>query len=142
MALMEMEMAKAERLLYLKILERGFAKIEDEKLYEEMGLAGFSRSMVKAALAKLLKERYVEEGEDRVSIPVKDIPGVMLMKITVEKIFPRQAMVWMDDKWRARLLPENYLGPHQLIRKGSSFGLGTRVSCMAKLTTYPACFPC
>jgi hypothetical protein len=43
------------------------------------------------------------------------------MKITVEKILPNQAVVWIDDKWRARLLPENYNGPHKLIKRGSTF---------------------
>jgi len=118
---LEREVARAERLLYMKILERGAAKIEDEELYGEMETEGFSRSVVKAALAKLLKKRYIAEEDDKVSIPVKDIPGARLMKITVEKILPRQAVVWVDDRWRARLLPENYNGPHQLIRRGSTF---------------------
>jgi hypothetical protein len=30
-------------------------------------------------------------------------------------------VVWVDDRWRARLLPGDYPGPHQLIRKGSRF---------------------
>jgi Fanconi anemia group M protein len=119
--MLEREVARAERTLYLKILERGAAKIEDEELYGEMELEGFSRSVVKAALAKLVKKRYLAEEEDRVTIPIKEIPGAKLMKITVEKILPRQAVVWIDDKWRARLLPENYNGPHQLIRRGSTF---------------------
>ncbi|NHV97036.1 MAG: DEAD/DEAH box helicase [Thaumarchaeota archaeon] len=119
--MLEREVARAERTLYLKILQKGAAKIEDEELYEEMKIEGFSRSVVKAALAKLLKKKHLTEDEDKLTIPIKDIPGAKLMKITVEKILPNQAVVWIDDKWRARLLPENYNGPHQLIKRGSTF---------------------
>jgi hypothetical protein len=119
--MLEREVARAERTLYLKILQKGAAKIEDEELYEEMEIEGFSRSVVKAALAKLLKKKHLTEDEETLTIPIKNIPGTKLMKITVEKILPNQAVVWIDDKWRARLLPENYNGPHQLIKRGSTF---------------------
>ena len=43
------------------------------------------------------------------------------MSIEVEKIASGHAVVWVDGKWRARLLPENYAGPRELIKKGRSF---------------------
>ena len=43
------------------------------------------------------------------------------MSIEVEKIASGHAVVWVDGKWRARLLPENYSGPRELIKKGRSF---------------------
>ena len=43
------------------------------------------------------------------------------MSIEVEKIVSGHAVVWVDGKWRATLLPENYTGPRELIKKGRSF---------------------
>jgi Fanconi anemia group M protein len=43
------------------------------------------------------------------------------MGIEVEKVATGHAVVWVNGKWRARLLAENYSGPRELIKKGRSF---------------------
>jgi len=39
----------------------------------------------------------------------------------IEKILPGLALVLIDDQWRARLLPEDYDRPRNLIKKKSPF---------------------
>jgi hypothetical protein len=41
--------------------------------------------------------------------------------VTVEKIYPNGAIVTVNDKWKARLTPEEYNGPRALIKKNSRF---------------------
>ncbi len=115
------EVARAEKAIYLKILERGITGINDEELYHEMEEEGFTRSIVKTALSRLMKSRHIASTSGKSTIPIKSIPGARVMQIEVEKIMPRQAIVWIDGRWRARLIPENYEGPRELIKRGSSF---------------------
>ena len=115
------EVARAERALYFKILERGVIGLRDEELYEEMVEEGFSKGVVKAAMSRLVKGTYVAAEAGRSAIPVKAIPGTRLMDIEVEKVLTGLAVVWVDDRWRARLSPEDYEGPRDLMRKGARF---------------------
>jgi Fanconi anemia group M protein len=115
------EVARAERALYFKILERGVIGLRDEELYEEMVEEGFSKGVVKAAMSRLTKGSYVTAEAGRSAIPVKAIPGTRLMDIEVEKVLTGLAVVWVDDRWRARLSPEDYDGPRDLMRKGARF---------------------
>ncbi|MGB9622405.1 MAG: helicase-related protein, partial [Candidatus Bathyarchaeia archaeon] len=115
------EVSRAERMIYFKILERGVLGLNDEELYYEMEKEGFNKGIVKAALSKLVKRRYVASENNISAIPLKSIPGAKMMDIMIEKVMAGQAVVWVNGKWRARLLPENYNGPRELIRKGSSF---------------------
>jgi Fanconi anemia group M protein len=48
-------------------------------------------------------------------------PSGKTFEVTIEKIVPGSAVVLIDDQWRARLLPEDYDGPRNLIKKNSRF---------------------
>ncbi len=115
------EVARAERTIYFKILERGASGLNDEELYYEMEKEGFTKGVINVALSKLTKKKYLATKKNISSIPIKNIPEAKIMDIEIEKIMAGQAVVWVDGKWRARLLPKNYNGPRELIRKGSSF---------------------
>ncbi len=115
------EVERAERIIYFKILEKGVLGLNDEELYHEMEKEGFNKGIVKAALSKLIKKRYVANKNNISAIQMKSVPGAKIMDIEIEKVIAGQAVVWVNSKWRARLLPENYYGPKELIRKGSSF---------------------
>jgi Fanconi anemia group M protein len=117
--------SRAERAVYMKILEEGMIGIDTEALLSEMEEEeGYPREIVKVALSRLVKARHISDdrrGPSSLSVPPKDIPGTSRMSIEVEKIAPGHAVVWVDGKWRARLIPENYPGPRELIKKGRSF---------------------
>jgi hypothetical protein len=44
-----------------------------------------------------------------------------LFKIVVEKVYPGKVVAWINDKWRARILPDDFEGPPRLLRKDSRF---------------------
>ncbi|MGB9727674.1 MAG: helicase-related protein [Nitrososphaeria archaeon] len=114
------QVEKATRTLYQKILEKGIMGIEEEQLYKEMEEEGYSRSITKAALTKLVKARHLEN-RGSVKVPLKNVPGAKIFEIEIEKIMPGEAIVLVEGKWYAKLSPENYNGPKQLIRKGAHF---------------------
>ncbi len=119
---MSRQVSRAERAVYMKILEEGMIGIDDEALYSEMEEEGYSRDVVKVALSRLVKAKHVSDKQaPSLSVPSKEIPGTRRMSIEVEKVVSGHAILWVDGKWRARLIPENYAGPRELIKKGRSF---------------------
>ncbi|MDG7047495.1 MAG: DEAD/DEAH box helicase family protein [Nitrososphaerota archaeon] len=124
--------SRAERSIYMKVLEGGTAGTADDALYKEMQEEGFSREVVRAAMARLVGAKHVAEAPKArdgapsatpsvISIPQKDIPGTRLMSIEVERVEPGRVLVRVDGRWMARLLPENYDGPRGLLKRGRSF---------------------
>ncbi|MFN3621472.1 MAG: helicase-related protein, partial [Nitrososphaerales archaeon] len=89
------DVSRAERAIYLKILEKGVMGIDNEALYKEMEEEGYSRSIVIAALKKLVKSKHVKTQTSKTTLQIKDIPGARLMTITIEKILPQAAIVWV-----------------------------------------------
>jgi len=115
------EMVRAAKQVYMRILEIGDMGVSDEELYKEFENEGFSEGVVKLALGRLAKAKHIASANGTSSIPAKSIPGTQRMSIEVEKIVVGHAIVWVDEKWRAKLLPENYSGPRELIKRGSKF---------------------
>ena len=116
--------SRAERAVYMKILEYGMDGFDDDKLYSEMEEEeGYPRNIVKAALHRLVKRNYLSggKGEEKASLPVKEIPGSRLMEIEVEQVLQGEAVVMVDQKWHARLNASDYNGPRQLIKKHAQF---------------------
>lgn len=106
----------------MKILKKEMLVIGNETLYSEMEEEGYLPDVVKIAVARLVKAKHVaDERGVSSSVPFKEIPGTRRMSVEVEKVESGHAVVWVDGKWRARLLPENYAGPRELIKKGRSF---------------------
>ncbi|MDG6996852.1 MAG: hypothetical protein JRN52_13105, partial [Nitrososphaerota archaeon] len=126
--------SRAERAIYMRILESGMGGVDEEALCAEMQEEdeGFQRSVVKAALHKLVKGNYLsssggvdskisgrgidydrESRQQRVvTLPTtKEIPGSKLMEIEVEKVM----------EGHARLHSSDYVGPRQLMKKRSRF---------------------
>jgi len=115
------EMARAAKEAYLRILEGGYAGVSDEELYGELEEEGYPRSVVKLALDRLAKAKRIASSRGVSAVPARTIPGTRRMKIEIEKLVSGHAVAWIDGTWRAKLLPENYEGPRELIKKGSRF---------------------
>ena len=139
--------SRAERAIYMRILESGMVGLDEDALYAELleQEEGFQRSVVKAALHRLVKRNYLSSSggndskgdkiggrgrdydrENRqqrvVTLPTtKEIPGAKLMEIEVEKVMQGHAIVLIDETWHARLHASDYVGPRQLIKKRSRF---------------------
>jgi Fanconi anemia group M protein len=117
------KVARSTRVLYMKLLERGASGATLDQLANDMDFEAASPQVVKAALGLIMKEGMVAEtGSNRFAVmsAVKSA-GRKTYEITVEKIYPGVAVVTVNDKWRARLTPEEYHGPRQLMKKNSRF---------------------
>ena len=114
-------MVRAARQAYLRILEAGFAGMSDDDLCAELEREGYRREVVKLALGRLAKARHIASAQGVSAVPVRKIPGTRKMQITIEKLAAGHAVALVDGELTAKLLPENYQGPRELIRKGSRF---------------------
>lgn len=114
-------MVRVAKQVYLRILEVGYAGVSDEELYRELEEEGYSRSIIKLALDRLAKAKHIASSRGVAAVPARSIPGTRRMEIEIEKLVSGHAVAWIEGKWRAKLLPENYEGPRELIKKGSRF---------------------
>ncbi len=113
---------KVSRSAYIKLLERGSLGGRVEQLSFEMETEGVSNPVLKSAINKLMKEGLVMEKSKGVYV----VSSVLKARgqsydIIVEKVLSGSAIVLVNDKWMARLTPENYNGPRSLIKKNSRF---------------------
>ncbi len=116
------KISSASRKAYTKLLERGSSGLSMDQLAHEMEYEGVNTTTVKSVIQKLMSEQLVKEksrGTYMATAAVK--PSGKTFEVTIEKILPGSALVLIDDQWRARLLPEDYDGPRNLIKKKSRF---------------------
>ena len=114
---------RASRILYMKLLERGSSGADLDQIASDMEYEGASVPVLKATIGRMVKEGLVSEnGRDRYTVAsAARSSGEKTYEIVVEKIYPNGAVVVVNDKWRARLTPEEYNGPKALIKKNSRF---------------------
>ncbi|MBO3842904.1 MAG: DEAD/DEAH box helicase [Candidatus Brockarchaeota archaeon] len=115
--------AKAAKLIYMRLLEAGAEGLTLNEIAQEMEAEGITPQIAKAALNILMKDEAaaeVKRGKYAPTSSVKRKPGGSY-EIRIEKIYPGSAVVTVNDKWRARLEPQDYNGPRKLIKKNSRF---------------------
>jgi Fanconi anemia group M protein len=117
------EVERASRTLYMKLLERGPSGADIGQITSDMEYEGASFHILEAAIGKMVKGGLVTEiGQGRyATTSAAKSAGRKVYEITVEKIYPGSAVVMVNDRWRARLTPEEYNGPKALIKKDSRF---------------------
>jgi superfamily II DNA/RNA helicase len=114
---------RAMRTLYMKLLERGAAGENLDDMALDMEYEGASTAVLTTALTRMVKKGLVKEKSQCryvVASTVKST-GEKTCDVVVEKIYPNAAVVIVNDKWRARLTPDDYNGPKALIKKNSKF---------------------
>jgi Fanconi anemia group M protein len=113
--------------LWTKAMKAGAKGLLIEDLLEESTLEGHSSSIVKAAISLLEKSDQIYKlGWNRIASvasmsDVKEKEDRNLYEIEVEKVLPGKAVCIVNNKWRAKLVPEEYEGPPHLIRKNMRF---------------------
>jgi len=120
---LDRKVERAMRILYMKLLERGVSGADMDQIASDMEYEGASVPVLKATVTKMVKEGLVtEKGQGRYAVAsaVKSADE-KTYDVAVEKIYPNVAVVIVNDKWRARLTPEDYTGPKALIKKNSRF---------------------
>jgi Fanconi anemia group M protein len=120
---LDRKVQRASRILYMKLLERGSIGADMGQIASDMEDEGTSLPVLKATLEKMVKEGLVtEKDESRYAVAsAARSADEKTYEVTVEKIYPNGAVVAVNDKWKARLTPEEYNGPRALIKKNSRF---------------------
>jgi ERCC4-related helicase len=124
------EVNRASRTILSQTMKIGHNGANIERITNSLTLDGISPNAVMAAINKLEDSGHIMRlGWDRVaSIKVvskqehsqsrneKDV-----FKIIVETVYPGRVIAWINDRWRARILPEDFEGPPNLLKKDSTF---------------------
>jgi hypothetical protein len=114
---------RSSRALYLKLLERGASGATMGQIASDMEHEGASLPTLKATVEKMVKKGLIAETpEHKYAVtPAAKSTNEKVYEITIEKIYPNEAVIMVNDKFRARLTPEEYNGPKALIKKNSRF---------------------
>jgi ERCC4-related helicase len=121
------EVNRTAKSLWMKAMKAGANGLLIEDLLEESALEGYSPRIVKAAINHLEKHDQIYKlGWDRIasvaSIPTqKEKEEKDVYEVEIEKVLPRKAVCIINKKWRARLIPQEYEGPPNLIKKNMRF---------------------
>jgi Fanconi anemia group M protein len=123
------EVEKASRVLWKRAMKAGSKGLSIEDLVESVAEEGITPATAKAAIERLEEMGQVGNvGWDRIvaTASVQTSPTVPkserdAYELMVEKIYPGSAVVLINDKWRARLAHEDFLGPPSLVKKNAKF---------------------
>jgi hypothetical protein len=117
------EVRSAAKRVLFSVLRSGKEGISYEDLTAELEEFGVGPGVVRAAIERLSGENQIRVSGVRI-LP----PGALTSSgareshvFEVERVLPGKAVLIVDEKWRAALLPEDYGGPRNLIRRGSRF---------------------
>ena len=114
---------RSSRILYMKLLERGISGADINQIVSDMEYEGASLPVLKVTVEKMVKKGLITEirkGKYAVASAAKSADK-KVYELTIEKIYPNAAVLIVNDKFRARLTPEEYNGPKALIKKNSRF---------------------
>jgi Fanconi anemia group M protein len=121
---------KAAKRVYIVLLKAGMKGMLMDDLVEKMSeQEGLSPSMTKGAIDNLEKIGKISKiSKDHVAISSatkfssgRGGYGRNIYEIKIEKVYPGRAVVWVNDKWRARVMPHDFEGPESIIKKNTRF---------------------
>jgi Fanconi anemia group M protein len=111
------QVTKASHKAYLKLLKTGEAGLKSTQLTAEMKRDGISSDTLQSALNSLKKKNLITQNNLGCYLTRAAQDQGETFNVKIEKILPGSAIVLVNDKWRARLSPEDYGGPRSLIKK-------------------------
>jgi len=114
---------KASRYIWMRAMKAGSQGLLIEDLADQIAEEGVTPAILKAAVEKLQDIGQLQKiGWDRIAtVPSKPSPQKDTYDISVEIIYPGKAVVLINDKWRARITPQDFEGPTNIIKKGARF---------------------
>ncbi|TRO57718.1 DEAD/DEAH box helicase [Candidatus Bathyarchaeota archaeon] len=124
------EVDRASRTILSETMKIGQKGVNIESITNSLTLDGISPNAVMAAINKLEDSGHIIRlSWDRIaSIKVvskqdhsQSRNETDVFKIIVETVFPGRVIAWINDRWRARILPEDFEGPLNLLKKDSTF---------------------
>ncbi len=121
------EVNRTAKSLWMKAMKAGAKGLLTEDLLEESIIEGYSPNIVKAAISHLEKSDQIYKlGWDRIASvasmsTLKEKEDKHVYEVEIEKVLPGKAVCIINNKWRAKLVPEEYEGPPNLIKKNMRF---------------------
>ena len=122
---------KAARRAYMKVFRTGSKGLLIEDLIKEMvEEEELSPVIARAAVDKLTDmDRISKVGWNRIALShtksasARALPVMEkdVYEVLVEKVYPGRAVVWINDKWRARVTSEDFEGPVSIMKKNTRF---------------------
>ncbi|MBS7629208.1 hypothetical protein KEJ23_04455, partial [Candidatus Bathyarchaeota archaeon] len=118
------------RRLMATIMEAGSEGCPLESLMEKYIQLDFKPNVISAALDRLEDSGLIVRiGWDRIvsatATPTRrrmvSRDGEGIFDVLIEKVYPGRAVAWINDRWRVRILPEDFEGPINLLKKDSRF---------------------
>lgn len=113
-----------------RVLRAGREGVSVEELSDEFEEDGMSPAVIKASIDRLCDENQVRRKGGQifsVGVGATELRPREVHTFEVKKVLPGKAILYVDDKWHAVLLPEEYEGPRQLIKRGSRFRAGAKL---------------
>lgn len=125
------EVERVSRKLLTEIMKAGGRGIMIEDLMSKLTQEGISPNAVTAAVNRLEDSGHaIRLGWERIASvtaasAMKESGGDSgpkdLFKVVIEKVYPGKVVAWINNKWRARMLPEDFEGPSNLLKKDARF---------------------
>ena len=121
------EVNRVARNLWMKAMKAGGRGLLVKELLDGSVLEGHSPSILKAAINHLEESNQIYNlGWDRIASvasmsPLKEEEDKDVYEVEIEKILSGSAVCIINNKWRARLVPEEYEGPPNLIKTNMRF---------------------
>jgi ERCC4-related helicase len=123
------EVDRAARSILFETMKIGYKGVNIEDITNGLTLDGISPNAVMAAINKLEDSGNIMRiGLDRVaSIKVvskkessQNGNEKEIFKILVEAVYPGKVIAWINDRWRARILPGDFEGSPTLLKKDTT----------------------
>jgi Fanconi anemia group M protein len=117
------QVERTKKLLYLNLLEFGATGANLDQILADCNLDRISNTVVMSALNELTNQNLIFQVKpDCYAISASaQSENKQTYEIEVEKVQVGNAIVRINDSWRATLVPEDYQGPRLLIKKRSRF---------------------
>ncbi len=123
-------MSSVEAWVWTETMKSGKEGVEMSDLISRSAEKGWKPSVVKAAISHLSSSgdlmrpspgRLVSPSSLVLKNEVSEKGKHDIREIRIEKVFPERAVVWIDEKWRARMDVWNFDGPHNLVKSNARF---------------------
>ncbi|MFQ6076576.1 MAG: helicase-related protein [Candidatus Bathyarchaeia archaeon] len=91
---------------------------------------GYTPGVIKAAVEMLCREGQVGRVGHRIypkGVEAKSMGMGRVYTFEIERIMPGKAILLVDDRWRAILIPTDYDGPRQLVKRGRRFRAASKL---------------
>jgi len=121
------EVNRTARALWLTVMKAGTRGLSLAELQEDAAFSETPPSLIEAAIDRLEEANQVQRRESNRVLSVASMATPEgrhrkdLYDVEVEKILPGRAVCVINDRWRARLVQEEYNGPLSLMKKHMRF---------------------